>query len=125
MLDWRRADEYWFGNGFRIHRMGPARWELEEHAGDGGSVIVDPEPIAALPTLAACKHKAETLHTRRRVALLRRRLTLIGLGGWVLALLGGHPVVFLAAGVVGSAALLELIMTYVECRNGGARELTQ
>jgi hypothetical protein len=78
MLDWRRTDGCWFGNGFRIRRVGSARFELEEDAGDGVSVIVDPEPIAALPTLAACKHKAETLHTGRRVALLRQRLTLIG-----------------------------------------------
>jgi hypothetical protein len=125
MLDWRRSDGYWLGNGFRIRRVGSARFELEEHAGDGGSVIVDPEPIAALPTLAACKHKAETLHTGRQVALLRQRLTLIGFGGWVLALLGGNPIFFLVAGVVGSAALLELIMTFVEHRTGGARDVRQ
>ncbi len=125
MLDWRRVDGHWFGNGFRIHRVGPTRWQLEERAGESGSVIVDPVPIAALPTLEACKHKAETLHTTRRTALLRQRLTLIGLGGWVFALLGGHPVFFFVASVVGSAALLELIMTYVEDRTGGARHLTQ
>ena len=125
MLDWRRTDGYWFGNGFRIRRVGETRWQLEENTDDGGSVMVDAEPIAVLPTLAACKHHAQTLHTRGRISLLRERLTIVGLGGWALALLAGHPIVFLVAGIVGSAALLELIMTYVENRTGGARELTQ
>ena len=125
MLDWKRVDGSWLGNGFQIHRVGPRKWALEERAGDGGPVTMDPEPIAALPTLAAAKQKAETLHARQRIGVLRQRLTLIGFGGWALAVVVGNPVLFIAAGVIASAALLELFMTYFEDRTGGARELTQ
>lgn len=125
MLDWRRTDGCWFGNGFRIRRVGETRWQLEENRDDGRSVMVDVEPIAVLPTLAACKHYAQTLHTRGRISLLRHRLIIVGFCSWALAVVAGHPIVFLAFGVVGSAALLELIVSYFDNRTGGARDLIQ
>lgn len=125
MIDWKRENGDWAGNGFRIQRVGPTRWQLEESPDHAGSVTVESELIAALPTLAACKYTAEMLHDRARVSSLRLRLTLVGLGGWAFAVLVGHQIAFLVAAVVGSAALLELIMTYVEDRTGGARHLTQ
>jgi hypothetical protein len=124
MLDWRKVDGSWFGNGYRIEHRAPAHWLLEDNVAEGESVTVD-EPIADLPTLQAAKYKAEVLHAESEVSARRQRLGLIGLGSWSLALLAGHPVVFIAAGVVGSAALLEFAVTWFEDRTGGARDVVQ
>lgn len=127
MLEWKLVGDSWYGNGYRIDRVAPYVWQLEEVAatGDQEQVSVRTEPIATLPTLAACQQKAEMLHETRRRALLRQRLTMVGIGGWSVAMLATNPFMFVAAGFIGSAALLELTMTWFEGRVGGARELRQ
>jgi hypothetical protein len=125
MLDWKMVDGLWFGNGFRIQREAQEHWLLEHNGIGTGSVTVEIEPIADLPTLQAAKYKAEELHDEREVSARRKRLGMIGLGGWSLALLSGNLVVFIVAGVIGLASLLEFGMTWFDDRSGGARELVQ
>jgi hypothetical protein len=123
MLDWKRVDGSWFGNGFRVQQVGPALWSLE-NAEVQGSIDVS-DPIARLGTLEACKHKAETLHDELRLMALRKRLGVIGAGGWALALVVANPIAFIVCGVIGSAALLELLATWLDGRVGGIREFVQ
>jgi hypothetical protein len=125
MLDWKMVDGSWFGNGFRIQREAQQHWLLEHTGDDTGSVTVEDEPIADLPTLQAAKYKAEELHVEHQISARRQRLGMIGLGGWSLALLSGNPVVFVVAGVIGLASLLEFVMTWFDDRAGGARQLVQ
>jgi hypothetical protein len=126
MLDWKRIDGSWFGNGFRIEQASPAVWRLEDvqHAQDG-SVSVDTDPIAALPSLQACKHHAEMLHNDRELTAVRRRLGLVSLGAVSLAVLSGSPLVFIAAGVIGGASIIELTLTWFDGRVGGVKDLVQ
>lgn len=125
MLDWKIVGDSWVGNGFRIRRKAQEHWILEFSGDDPGSVIVEHEPIADLPTLQAAKRKAESLHVERHLSAHRQRLAMVGLGGWSLALLSGNPVVFIVGGVIGSASLLEFGMTWFDGRVGGARQLVQ
>lgn len=123
MLAWNIVGDSWIGNGFRIDRVTPGLWSLQEV--DDSAVSTHVEPIAQLPTLAACRHKAEALHRAQTLGMLRQRLGAVALGGWALALLSMHPVLVVVAAVVGSAALLELAMTWFEEGIGGAKELVQ
>jgi hypothetical protein len=125
MLDWKMVGGSWFGNGFRIQRDAQEHWLLEHTGEVTGPVTVEDGPIADLPTLQAAKYKAEELHVERQVSARRQRLGMIGLGGWSLALLSGNPVVFIVAGVIGLASLLEFGMTWFDDRTGRARELVQ
>jgi hypothetical protein len=126
MLDWRRIDGSWFGNGFRIEQASPAVWRLEEvqHAQDG-SVSVDTDPIAALPSLQACKYHAEMLHNDRELTATRQRLGLVSLGALSLAVLSGSPLVLIAAAVIGGASIVELTLTWFDGRVGSATDLVQ
>jgi hypothetical protein len=123
MLEWKRVDDSWLGNGFRVRQIAPALWLLD-HSNPSGPVDVE-GPIAELQTLQACKYKAEKLHEREVMGHRRNRLTAVGLAGWALALLAGNPFGFIVGGVVGSAALLELLATYYEGRVGGVRNYSQ
>lgn len=123
MLEWKRVDDSWFGNGFQVRRIAPSLWSLE-HVSAGDAVDVS-EPIAQLRTLEACKYEAEARHRTEGLAAKRRRLGAVALGGWSLALLSVNPVLFIAAGVVGTGALLELAAMYFEDRGGSIREFVQ
>lgn len=123
MLTWKRVDGSWLGNGFRVRQVAPRLWSLEHLAGHRPVDVT--EPIAQLATLEACKHKAEAIHREERVRDQRRRLLAVGVGGWSLALLLGSPVGFIIGGVIGSAALLELITTWTDGRVGGVRSYVQ
>lgn len=123
MLEWKRVDGSWFGNGFRVKQVAPTLWSLE-HADQAVSVDVT-GPIAQLHSLDACKYKAEELHEGERVAKQRRWLGAVGAGGWALAVLAGNPLGFIVGGVIGSAALLELVASWFEGRVGFAAEYKQ
>ncbi len=123
MLDWKRVDGFWFGNGFRVQQTAPTRWTLENIV--GSEPIDVSEPIAELGTLQACKYKAERIHEARLMRDLRRRLLAVGVGGWSLALFIGNPVAFIVGGVIGSAALLELIASWADGKVGGVSSYTQ
>lgn len=123
MLEWKRVDESWFGNGFRVQQIAPKRWSLE-HVTRSAPIDVS-DPIAELGTLQACKYKAEAIHEAEQTRDLRRRLMAVGIGGWSLALIIGNPIGFIVGGVIGSAALLELIATWTDGRVGGVRSYTQ
>lgn len=123
MLKWKKIGESWFGNGFRVHQVAPTLWSLERVIGYEPIGVND--PIAQLRTLQACKYKAETIHEATRVRDLRRRLLAAAIGGWSLAVIIGNPFGFIVGGVIGSAALLELIATWTDGKVGGIRSYTQ
>jgi hypothetical protein len=124
VLKWKRVGQSWFGNGFRVQQVAPTRWSLE-HVNESSEPIDVGEPIAELRTLQACQHKAEALHEIERTRDLRRRLSAIGVGSWSLALIVGNPIGFIVGGVIGSAALLELLATWTDGKVGGFRSYTQ
>ena len=123
MLEWKRVDDSWFGNGFQVRRIAPSRWSLE-HARAGDAVDVS-DPITELSTLEACKYEAEARHRAEELATRRRRLGAVAIAGWSLAVLSVNSVLFIVAGVIGTAALLELAAMYLEDRAGGARDFVQ
>jgi len=123
MLEWKRVDETWFGNGFQVRRIAPSLWSLE-HVGVGESVYVS-EPITEPGTLDACKHAAEMLHRVQELEARRRRLGAVAIGGWSVALLAANPVIFLAAGVIGTAALIEMAAIWFDARVGSVRDFVQ
>ena len=126
MLTWKRVDGYWFGNGFRIEREDSGGWVLvEPEADDDAAVSAIPLPMATLPTLSACKYVAEQEHFIRDLKTSRQRLGAVALGTASLAALAANPVLTIALGVVAGAAALELAMTWLTGRVGGAREITQ
>lgn len=123
MLDWKRVDDSWFGNGFRVRRVAPKLWSLENAEVQG--VIDVTGPIAELRTLEACKFKAESIHEAEQLGAHRRRLGAVGVAGWSLALIAGSPIGFIVGGVIGSAALLEWLATWLGDGVGGAQEYVQ
>lgn len=127
MLTWRAVDGNWFANGFRIQRSSPGRWALYETRRDPTpAVAAEPIPLASLPTLSACKYKAEDLHTRQVTSSLRQRLAAVALAAASIVALGvANPLVVMAFGVIAVASLLELAMTWFDDRVGGARDFTQ
>jgi len=126
MLTWNRVDGYWFGNGFRIEREDSGDWVLvEPQTEDDATVMPDPVPMATLPTLSACKYAAEQEHLTRDLKSSRQRLGAVALGAASLAALAANPVLTVALGVVTGAAVLELAMTWLTGRVGGAREISQ
>ncbi len=127
MLTWTEIDGKWFGNGFRIERSDRGDWRLTENtAEESAGPITMGAPLADLPTLSACKYKAEAIHEVQRVSELRQRLGAVIAGAASLAVLGaGNPIVVIVCLVVGGAAGLELMSTWFEGRVGGAREIRQ
>jgi len=123
MLEWKKVDDSWFGNGFQVRRIAPSLWSLE-HPSAGEAVDVS-EPITQLGTLDACKYEAEVRHRTQEMAAKRRRLGAVAVGGWSLALLAANPVLFIAAGVVATAALLEIAAMWFDDRVGGVRDFVQ
>ncbi len=127
MLTWTATNGAWFANGFRIQRTAPAVWSLyEASAAQSSAVMIEPSPLASLPTLSACKYKAEEIHDRNATSALRGRLLsalVTSVAIWVLA--SGNPVVVVVALVIGASSLLELLMTWFEGKVGGAREVLQ
>lgn len=126
MLNWREVDGSWFGNGFRIERLSPRTWRLEEVArSDRVSIALVDGVSADLPTLQAAKFEAERHHSDRALTRTRERLAIVAGCSGALAILGANPVLLVLSGVVGGAALLELAMTWFEGRVGGAEQIVQ
>ncbi|MGD2059494.1 MAG: hypothetical protein PVF87_01385 [Acidimicrobiia bacterium] len=123
MLEWKRVDDSWFGNGFQVRQVAPTLWSLD-YSTPPGPIDVE-GPIAELQSLQACKYKAEKLHEKEAMSHLRSRLVAVGLAGWAVALIAGNPFGFIVGGVVGSAALLELASTWYEGRVGGIQNYLQ
>jgi DICT domain-containing protein len=126
MLTWRRANNVWLGNGFKIERHSDCSWTLEEADSAVAVGVTVAEPLAELPSLSACKYKAEQLHHADRTAVLRRRLkTVFFASGLVALVMASQPIVMIAALVISGASALELLMTGVDGRVGGARQIVQ
>ncbi|HXV71829.1 MAG TPA: hypothetical protein VEB69_10550 [Acidimicrobiia bacterium] len=123
MLKWKKVDDSWFGNGFQVRRIAPSVWSLE-HVNGNEAVDVS-EPISQLSTLDACKYEAEARHRTQELAAKRRRLGAVAIGGWSLAVLAANPVLFIAAGVIGTAALLEIAAMWLDGRVGNVRDFVQ
>jgi len=123
MLEWKKVDGSWFGNGFQVRRIAPSLWSLE-HVSGGDAVDVS-DPIAELSTLEACKYEAEARHRAEEDSARRRRLGAVAIGGWSLAVLSVNPILFIAAGVIGTAALLEIAAMYFDDRAGSVRDFVQ
>lgn len=122
MLHWTVVEDRWRGNGFEIRRLAPKRWELGEVLDDGGVIVSD--PIAEFSSLAACRHKAEKLHEISEMQRLRGRLAAVAVTALVLAILATGPI-FIPLAVIGSAAAVELTLTWFDGRVGGARHIAQ
>lgn len=127
MLTWKTVDGDWFANGFRIQRSPTGKWALYESKREAvAAVAAEPIPLASLPTLSACKYKAEDLHERRLTNSLRQRLTVVAIGAASLVALGvSNPLVVMLLGVIAMAAALELAMTWFDDRVGGTRDVFQ
>jgi len=126
MLTWRRANDVWLGNGFKIERHSDRSWTLEEADSVAAAGVTVAEPLAELPSLSACKYKAEQLHHADQTAVLRKRLKAVFFAGGLIALvMASQPIVMIAALVISGAAALELMMTAVNGRVGGARQIVQ
>lgn len=126
MLNWRHVDDGWVSNGFKIERISPTSWRLADVvASDAPSIAVDSDGFRVLPSLEACKYEAEVLQAHRARATSRSRLAAVGAGALAIASVSTNPVVFVGLGVIGVAALLELVMTWFDDRVGGASNFTQ
>jgi hypothetical protein len=128
MLNWNRVDDNWRGNGFLIKPSPSREWDLYEIQGEDPSlsVLVEPVPLASLPTLSACKHRAEVLHSQAESAALRSRLAVVSATALAISLVAGSvPLLGLVCGVIAVAALMELAMTWFSDLPGSAREITQ
>lgn len=128
MLTWTRKSEAWFGNGFRIDRESPERWVLVENfrTDDLSMVVTEPTPLAISASLTACKFEAETLHRTAMLARQRRLLMGVLLGTGALGALGAaYPLFIIGAIVIGTAAVLELVMTWYEPMTGKVRDSIQ
>lgn len=127
MLTWTATNGAWLANGFRIQRTAPAVWSLyDASAAPSSAVMVEPSPLASLPTLSACKYKAEEIHDRDATSALRDRLMsalVASVAVWVLS--SGNPVVVVVALIIAASSLLELLMTWFDGKVGGAREVLQ
>lgn len=123
MLNWKRADDSWLANGFRVHQVAPSLWSLDNVPVSGSVEATD--PIAEMGSLEACKFTAQRLHDQRRLGAKRQGLAAAGIASWALALIAANPFAFIVGGVLGTAALLELLATWFEGRIGRAREYMQ
>ena len=124
-MNWTRADGTWFGNGFRIERRSADTWVLLDNIASSTQVVAEPV-LATMPSLKAAKHVAETRHSSEMLVRDRKRLFAVALGmGALVLLLIEVPIAALVPAVVGGAAALELIATYVDRFYGRAREVIQ
>lgn len=127
MLTWTRVNGNWRGNGFLIKPHPTREWDLYEAPprDESSHVFVEELPLASLPTLSACKYKAETLHSQTEVASTRARLGVVSSSSVAIMFLTGNPLVVIACGVVATAALIELVMTWFGDLPGRVREIIQ
>lgn len=128
-LIWRCENGVWFGNGFRVERLSTRAWALFDEPGVNEAdvpVMVESLPIVTLPTMYACKYKAESLHERELQARLRKRLGFTAVVMGVLTVFAAAiPVIAIGFGVLAVAAVLELLMTWMDPVFGDAREVSQ
>ena len=73
MLKWRRDEQGWAANGYRIRLAAPYRWELLDSTAVDAAVITERTPLAVTKTLTQCKREAELLDAATRIGELRRR----------------------------------------------------
>jgi hypothetical protein len=73
MLTWKRDDEGWVANGYRIRLVRPYTWELLDSTAADAVVITERTPLAVTRTLSQCKREAELLAAATRIGELRRR----------------------------------------------------
>lgn len=118
----------WRGNGFLIKPNPPRGWDLYEagQRDETSPVAVEGVPFASLPTLNACKYKAEALHDRAATASLRSRLSVVAATSvGIMMVARPHPLLAMACIVIALAALLELAATWFEDLPGRAGEIVQ
>jgi hypothetical protein len=78
-------------------------------------VQVEEGPIAELPSLEACRHKAQSMMDETRLGKRRQRLGAVAVVGLSSAVfLSATPLTAAIAGVIGAAALIDLFLTWGE-----------
>lgn len=116
MLHWNRVDDSWFAPHYRIDRIAPRAWLLTSTGpADSPQVLVEDGPIAVLPSLQACQHKAQSLKNEELLTAKRKRLGAVSAVALSVAVLwSSAPLAAALAGVVGVATLIDLGLTWVE-----------
>lgn len=115
-LEWQTVGGSWFADRYRIDRISARIWRLSlVDPIDSAPVRVENGPVAELPSLQACRHKAQSLHDDGLLDQKRQRLAAVAAVGLSVAVVwSSTPLAAAVAGVVGAAALIDLGLTWVE-----------
>lgn len=127
-LEWRRVDDSWLADDFRIDRIAPRAWLLSPvEPADSPRVQVEEGPIVVLPSLRACQHRAQSLRNEDLLRAKRQRLAAVSAVAMAVAVFwSSAPLVAAVAGVVGAGALIDLGLTWLQRGQvGTVRDLVQ